>query len=73
MEMEVNHENLMTENEKLQARVFDLESRTSTKINHVVDRLDNVIKVVNKKLLKLPFRSIGSRYSSRINDVASDS
>ena len=47
-EMEANHENLVTENKKLQARVFALEeSRTSTRVNHVIDRLDNVIKVVN--------------------------
>ena len=38
----------VTENKKLQARVFALEeSRTSTKVNQVIDRLDNVIKVVN--------------------------
>ena len=39
-EMEANHESLATENKKLQARVFALEeSRTSTKVNHVIDRL----------------------------------
>ena len=49
-EMEVNHENLVTENKKLQARVFALEeSRTSIRVNHVIDRLDNVIKVVNSQ------------------------
>ena len=49
-EMEVNHENRVTENKKLQARIFALEeSRTSTKINQVIDRLDNVIKVVNNQ------------------------
>ena len=48
MEMEVIHENPVTENKKLQARVFALEeSRTSTNISQVIDRLDNVIKVVN--------------------------
>ena len=42
--MEVRHEDLVTENKKLQARVFALEeSRTSTRVNHVIDRLDNVI------------------------------
>ena len=47
-EMESNHESLVTENKKLQARVFALgESRTSTKVNHVINRLDDVIKVVN--------------------------
>ena len=47
-ELEANHEGLVTENKKLQVRVFALEeSRTSTKINHVIDRLDDVIKVVN--------------------------
>ena len=47
-EMEINHENLVTENKKLQARVFALEeSRTSTKVSQVIDRLDSVIKVVN--------------------------
>ena len=46
--MESSHENLVTENKKLQARVFALEeSRTSTKVNQVIDRLDKVIKVVN--------------------------
>ena len=45
-----NNENLVTENKKLQARVFALaESRTSTRVNHVIDRLDNVIKVVNSQ------------------------
>ena len=40
--------NLVTENKKLQARVFALEElRTSTKVNQVTDRLDKVIKVVN--------------------------
>ena len=48
IEMENSHENLVTENKKLQARVFELEeSRTSTKVNQVIDRLDEVIKVVN--------------------------
>ena len=46
--MEVSHENLVTENKKLQARVFALEeSRTSTKINQVIDHFDSVIKLVN--------------------------
>ena len=46
--MEINHENLVTENKKLQARVFALEeSRTSTRVNHVIDRLHDVTKVVN--------------------------
>ena len=41
---------LMTENKKLQARVYALEeSRVGTRVNHVVDRLDNVIKVVNNQ------------------------
>ena len=49
--METNHESLVTENKKLQARVFALEeSRTSTKINHVIDRLDDVIKVVDTQV-----------------------
>ena len=49
-EMETNYESLVTENKKLQARVFALEeSRTSTKVNHVIDRLDDVIKVVNNQ------------------------
>ena len=48
LEMESSHENLVTENKKLQARVFALEeSRTSTKVNQVIDRLDKVIQVVN--------------------------
>ena len=48
IEMEGTHENLVTENKKLQARVFALEeSRASTKVNQVIDRLDKVIKVVN--------------------------
>ena len=49
-EMEVRHEDLLTENKKLQARVFALEElRTSIRVNHVIDRLDNVIKVVNNQ------------------------
>ena len=37
-EMETNHESLVTENKKLQDRVFALEeSTTSTKINHAID------------------------------------
>ena len=48
LEIEASHGNLVTENKKLQARVFALEeSRTSTKLNQVIDRLDKVIKVVN--------------------------
>ena len=47
-EMEINHENLVTENKKLQARVFALEeSRTPIKVSQIIDRLDNVIQVVN--------------------------
>ena len=62
--MEVKH---------LQARVIALqESRTSTRVNHVIDRFDNVIKVVNTQAAESPSRSVSSRYS-RINDVAPDS
>ena len=40
----------MRDTKKLQARVFALEeSRTSTRVNHVIDRPDNVIKVVNSQ------------------------
>ena len=61
--MEISHENLVKENKKLQARAFALEeSRTSTKVNQVIDRLDNVIKVVNTQSA-----------SARVNDVTSDS
>ena len=46
--MEINHENLVTENKKLQALVFALEeSRTSSKVSQIIDRLDSVIQVVN--------------------------
>ena len=47
-ETESNHENIVTESKKLQARVFALEeSKTAVRISHVIDRLDEVIKVVN--------------------------
>ena len=47
-EMESNHESLVTDNKKLQARVFALEeSKTAVRVSHVIDRLDDVIKVVN--------------------------
>ena len=47
-EVEVNHQDIVTENKKLQARILALEeSRTSIKVNQVIDRLDDVIKVVN--------------------------
>ena len=50
-EMESNHENLMTENKKLQARVFALEeSRTAMRVSQVINRLDDVIKVVNTQV-----------------------
>ena len=46
--MESNHESLVTENNKLQARIFALEeSKTATRVSHMIDRLDDVIKVVN--------------------------
>ena len=47
-EMESNHESPVTENKKLQARVFALEeSKTAVRVSHVIDRLDDVIEVVN--------------------------
>ena len=46
--MELSHENLITENKKLQARVIVLEeSRTPITVRQIMDRLDNVIRVVN--------------------------
>ena len=46
--MEHNHENLVKENKELQARVVALEdSRTRMKVSQIIDRLDNVIRVVN--------------------------
>ena len=46
--MEISHENLITENKKLQARLTALdESRTPTTVRQIMDRLDNVIRVVN--------------------------
>ena len=46
--MEISHENLVTENRKLQARLAALEeSRTPTTVRQIMDRLDNVIRVVN--------------------------
>ena len=48
MAMENSHENLVTEIKKLHARVFVLEeSKTSLKVNQVIDRLEKVIKAVN--------------------------
>ena len=47
-EMESTHESLVTENKKLQARVFALEeSKVAVRVSHVINRLDDVIKVVN--------------------------
>ena len=46
--LELNNENLVTENKKLQARLTALEeSRTPTTVRQIMDRLDNVIRVVN--------------------------
>ena len=46
--MEISHDNLVAENKKLQARLTALEeSRTPTTIRQIMDRLDNVIRVVN--------------------------
>ena len=46
--MEISHENLVTEKKKLQARFTTLEeSRTPTTVRQIMDRLDNVIRVVN--------------------------
>ena len=46
--LELSNENLVTENKKLQARLIALEeSRTPTTVRQIMDRLDNVIRVVN--------------------------
>ena len=46
--MESNQDNLVAENKKLQARIIVLEeSRSSTMIRQITDRLDNVIRMVN--------------------------
>ena len=46
--LEVSNESLITENKKLQARLNALEeSRTPTTVRQIMDRLDNVIRVVN--------------------------
>ena len=46
--MEISHDNLVAENKKLQARLTALEeSRTPTTVRQIMDRLDNVIRVVN--------------------------
>ena len=46
--MELNQDNLFAENKKLQARINVLEeSRNSTTIRHIIDRLDNVIRMEN--------------------------
>ena len=46
--MEVNQDNLLAENKKLQARINVLEeSRNPTIIRQITDRLDSVIRVVN--------------------------
>ena len=45
---EVNQENLLAENKKLQARITVLEeSRNPTIIRQITDRLDSVFRVVN--------------------------
>ena len=47
-EMEINFENMVTKNKKLQACVVALEeSKTPVKVSQIIDRLDSVIKVVN--------------------------
>ena len=66
--MEINHENLVTENKKLQARLTALEeSRTPTTVRQIMDRLDNVIRVVTKimnhKAIKLDSRLMTSNKS----------
>ena len=46
--MEINQENLVSENKRLQARLSTLEeSRNLTTIRQIMDRLDHVIRVVN--------------------------
>ena len=46
--MEISHESLITEKKKLQVRVTALQkSRTPTTIRQTMDRLDDVIRVVN--------------------------
>ena len=46
--MEVNHDNLVAENKKLQACIHVLEeSRNPTTIRQIADRLDSVIRMVN--------------------------
>ena len=48
MKMEISHENLVTETKKLQARITVLEeSGTPTTLRQIMDRLDNVIRVVH--------------------------
>ena len=43
--MEISHEDLVAENEKLNARLAALEqSRTATTIKQIIDRLDRVIQ-----------------------------
>ena len=44
--MELSHENLITQNKKLQARVTALEESPTT-VTQIMSRLDNVIRVVN--------------------------
>ena len=45
--MEISHESLVTENKKLQARLIALEeSQTPVTLKQIMDRLDNVIRVV---------------------------
>ena len=62
--MEINQENLVSENKRLQARVSTLEeSRNSTTIRQIMDRLDNVNRVVNDH------DSEGYKVGHSINDI----
>ena len=62
--MELNHENLITENKKLQARVIALEeSRRPITVRQIMDRLDNVIRVVSDH------KSESYQVGQSINDI----
>ena len=62
--MEINQENLVSENKRLQARLSTLEeSRRVTTIRQIMDRLDSVIRVVNEH------QSESYQVGQSINDI----
>ena len=63
--MEISYDDLVAEKKKLQTRLIALEeSRTPTTVRQIMDRLDNVIRVVNNHAIKLDSRLMTSNRSS---------